>query len=170
MHRMIARGARCPGVASILAVLLATVLVVPAGAAASSRAACVANWRDTVSPGVSLSAAAAAFTSHGETGTITCDGSINGHHVTGPGTIGEEGALRGTCAAGSGSARLSLTIPTTAGPARLQIPVEFTFVAGLGLRRTDIFPGGFAFAPLQGNCITSPITEVAIFLHGIVWT
>lgn len=167
---MNARDAVWLRVGAIAAVVLTATLALPAAAAAESRAVCVANWRDTVSPGISLSPAVGAFTSHGETGAITCVGSVNGHRVTGPGTFGEQGVARGSCALGSGSALFSMTIPTTAGPARLQIPAVFTYVGGVGLRPTGIFPGGFVFAPVRGDCITSPVTEIAVVLHGTLTT
>lgn len=163
---------RAPGlpVGAMVALLLAVVLTLPAPARASSRAACVASWRDTVSPGITLTPAVGAFTSHGETGTITCVGSVKGHRVTRPGTFGEQGVVRGNCAFGSGSALFSMTIPTSAGAARLQIPAVFTYAGGVGLRPTGIFPGGFVFYPVRGDCITSPVTEIAVVLHGTLTT
>jgi hypothetical protein len=138
--------------------------------ATGSRAVCVAEFRNTLSPGVSLVPATVAYTSGGKTGSIKCVGSVNGHAVTGPGTIGDKGIAQGTCASGSISGVLSMTIPTVAGPVNLEIPAVGTFAAGVGLRPTGQFPGGFVFVPTRGNCVLTPATEIAVVVHGILST
>jgi hypothetical protein len=131
-------------------------------------AICDARWRDAVVPGATTSVSRLQLTSQGETGTIACSGAVRGHPVAGPGTIAESGAAEGTCLAGSGKSTLSLTIPTTAGNETFDIRVEYTYAGGAGLRTSDVFPGGFAFLPAQGDCVTAPITEIDIVLHGVL--
>jgi hypothetical protein len=150
---------------------LATAAMLPAAARADrSQAACIASWRDTVSPGVSLTPAFVTFTSDGERGSISCAGTVDGHLVTGIGTFGEAGQAQGTCLSGSGSTTFSMTIPTTAGPVHLQMPGVFTLLGGVGFRPTGDFPGGFVFVPLDGTCALLPVTELQVVLHGTLLT
>jgi hypothetical protein len=127
--------------------LTAALVPAPATAASPGRAVCVAKWIDTVSPGASLTPGTSAFSSGGQSGTIVWTGTSMGHDVTGPGTIGEEGQARGTCAAATGSAVFRMTIPTAGGPADLSFPVEFTVTRAAGSRPGAPMPGGFVFAP-----------------------
>jgi hypothetical protein len=136
----------------------------------ASRAVCVAHWTDSVTPGISMTPSVGTFTSNGQTGTITCVGSVAGHAVTGPGTFGEQGTASGTCASGSGTAIFSMTIPTDGGPVTLTMPAAFTFAAGIGFRPTGSFPGGFVFAPTRGDCVLTPVTQIAVVLHGTLLT
>jgi hypothetical protein len=139
-------------------------------APAASQAVCVAQWVDTLNPGISLTQSTVTFTSNGPTGTITCVGSVRGHAVTGPGTFGEQGTISGTCASGSGEAIFVMTIPTEGGPATLVVPAVFTTVGTVGLRPTGTFPGGFVAVPTQGDCVTTPVTQIAVVLHGTLIT
>lgn len=149
--------------------LVALGLPSPSVAAAKSTAHCWHTWTDSISPGVSTTRREVALTSNGETGTIHCKGSVEGKRVTGPGTFGEVGMFDGTCAGGTGSATFSFTLPTTAGPVKLRMPVTFT-IAGFGSTTSKEFPGAFLFAPLTGNCLTEPITKVAVYRAGTLKT
>ncbi len=140
-----------------------------AGAQATgSTAVCVHRWTDSVSPGLTLTGRQVTFTSHGETGTITCIGAVNGHQVTGTGTFGEVGSFQGTCASGFGSATFSFSIPTTAGPAAFSVPVTFTYAAGAGLTSSAVFPGTFVVVPTAGNCLITPVTTIAVVRVGVL--
>jgi hypothetical protein len=140
-------------------------------AAPASQAVCIGQWQDTVTPGIALTPSTATFTSNGPTGEITCVGSVKGHAVTGPGTLAEQGTVQGTCASGSGSGLLAITLPTDGGPVSLIIPAIFTFVGGVGLRSSPpTFPGGFIFVPTRGDCVATPVTAIAIVLHGTLMT
>jgi hypothetical protein len=171
-------GSRTRRVALMIVAVLAGLSPLPASAAGSgmpsgpsgSQAVCVAQWLDSVSPGISMTPSAGTFTSNGQTGTITCVGSVNGHAVTGPGTFGEQGVVNGTCAAGSGSATFSMTIPTDGGLVGLTIPAVFTVAGGVGLRPTGTFPGGFVSVPTRGDCLLTPVTQIAVVLHGTLST
>src|SRR5947199_8774902 len=45
----------------------------------------------SLSPGLSRTPSSGTFTSGGETGTVTCDGAVNGEQPTGAGTMGTDG-------------------------------------------------------------------------------
>jgi hypothetical protein len=149
--------------------LVALALPTHSTAAARSIAHCRHTWIDSISPGVSMKRQKVDLTSNGETGTIRCRGFVEGKRVTGPGTFGEVGTFDGTCAGGTGSATFSFTLPTTAGPVKLRIPVTFT-VMGFGSTTSDVFPGKFLFDPLAGNCLTAPITRIRVFRAGTLKT
>ena len=130
----------------------------PAGAA-GSEATCFHSWTDTASPGIGATSSKSTFTSNGETWTLTCQGLVRGHRVTGPGTFGEEGVVEGSCTAGSGEVTFSFTIPTEAGDEKFNFSFPFVYGPGGGTARSDIFPGVFQFAPKKGDCVNAPITE-----------
>jgi hypothetical protein len=90
--------------------------------------------------------------------------------VTGPGTLSEQGSATGTCASASGSGILVFTLPTDGGPVTLIVPATFTVVGGIGLRSNPMFPGGFVFVPIRRDCVVTPVTQIAIVLHGTLIT
>src|SRR5438132_13216487 len=45
----------------------------------------------TLTPGLSRTTSSGTFTSGGETGTISCDGAVNGEQPAGAGTLGTDG-------------------------------------------------------------------------------
>jgi hypothetical protein len=140
----------------------------PAAAAAGGSAACVHQWTDTVTPGTTMSTQRAVFSSHGETGTIRCSGTVQGRQVTGPGSFGEEGVIEGSCGSGRGQALFSITLPTSGGPVHLRIPVTFTLGPGAGHAEGDVFPGAFVVRPVKGDCVTTPATEIAVTRFGLL--
>jgi hypothetical protein len=115
-----------------------------------------------MTPGLSTTSRESAFTSHGEIGQITCAGMVKGHAVTGAGTFGLEGILRGTCLKGSGSLTISLSIPTTAGTATFRVPATLMYAAGSGVKMSDAFAGPLVWTavPTAGDCVRAPITEI----------
>jgi hypothetical protein len=88
----------------------------------------------------------------------------------GPGTFGEEGRAQGTCAAGTGRATFRMIIPSTGGPVDLSLPVEFTIAGAAGSRPAGPMPGGFVFAPLERDCVTTPVTRIAVVMYGVLST
>jgi hypothetical protein len=137
-------------------------------AAVSSSAVCFHQWTDTLTPGATTTPQRAAFSSHGETGVIQCSGTVRGLQVTGQGTFGEEGYVEGSCSSGTGHALFSFTLPTSGGAQHLQLPVTFTFGPGLGQTSSDVFPGVFAVRPVKGDCLTTPVTEIAVSRLGML--
>jgi hypothetical protein len=141
-----------------------------AAADTQSQAVCVAQLRNSLSPPISLTHSTTSYSSNGETGTIVCIGTVNGHQVTGPGTVGDRGTATGTCLSGSVSGVISMTIPTAGGPVAIQVPVDSKFVGGLGQRPGGVFPGFFAFVPTMGDCVLTPAREVGVVIVGTLLT
>jgi len=139
-------------------------------AAAQSTATCVHRWTDDVTPGVGPTMQRATFSSHGETGAIECQGEIMGRRVTGPGTFGEEGVVEGTCGSGTGSATFSFTVVTSGGPLHLRMPVSFTYGPLTGVTTSESFPGVFVVVPMMGDCLTAPVTRIAVTRAGMLRT
>jgi hypothetical protein len=150
-----------------LALVLPSLHVRPAAAAGSS-AMCFHQWNDTVDPGTTTTPQRQSFSSHGETGTIQCSGTVRGQQVTGPGTFGEEGVIEGSCSGGQGQALFSITLPTSGGPVHLRFPVSFSFAPGVGQTSGDVFPGAFQVRPVKGDCVTTPVTEIAVSRLGLL--
>ena len=161
---------RASRVGIVVAMIGALALPSSAEAATSSQALCVAQLRDALSPGVTLSPTTASYTSGGETGSLLCLGSVNGYHVTGAGTIGDSGTVKGSCVTGSVSGALSMTIPTTGGAVALRVPVEAMFAAGIGQRQSEMFPGSFIFVPTRGDCVITPVSEIGVLVLGTLVT
>jgi hypothetical protein len=147
-------------VSILLVFLSSTAWVAPAGA--DSTAVCVATWSVTISPGVTSEPGKHTITSNGPTGTLICQGLVGGQTVTGPGTLGEVGEIEGTCATGSGQALMSFTLPTATGPLTISVNTKFVYGPGVGMRLSDQIPGPFEFVATQGDCTTSPITQVRV--------
>ena len=63
-----------------------------------------------------------------------------------------------------------MTIPTDGGPVTLIVPALFTTVGTVGLRPTGTFPGGFVSVPTKGDCVVTPVTQIAVVLHGTLMT
>lgn len=140
---------------------------------------CLAEFDLTASPGVSHTPSTGTLTTHGETGTNTCDGPINGKQVTGTGTRGEDGryGINGpiSCTKLDGQSFLdfSFTMPTREGPQH----VTGTFIATFGpLQGGGVFGGTFTgdrmygkftVTPVEGDCVTAPITKMR--LHCDEW-
>lgn len=134
---------------------------------------CVGEFDVTISPGLSNSPSSGTFTTNGETGSITCDGPVNGYQPTGVGHRGEQGnyGINGpdTCASGGeGDMALSFTIPTTGGDQRITDTGTFTYgpLEGGGTYggtyTSKRMRSTFQVTPLEGDCATSPITRAHV--------
>lgn len=151
-------------------VLLVLMPASPAFSASGSTASCLVMSPLSFSPGIRTASQRVTSTSHGETGTITCVGTVNGHEVMGPGTIGFAGFFDVSCLGGTGHETVSVTIPTSAGPEKLNFPVDETVFPGIGYKSSESLLGPLAFVyyPTEGNCVTSPVTEVAFAGQGVL--
>ena len=142
-----------------------------AQAAATTSAACTGQLTLTITPGFSLTPSSGTLTSHGQTGPITCTGTIDGQRVTGPGTVGlDETYARGDCLSHVGTGTASATIPTTAGPKHL-VGAAVSRRTGVALSAEVRFPGarfsGVGLAvPLQGSCLLTPMRQAQITVTG----
>lgn len=159
-------------------ILVITTLVLLSGSAtpaAPARAAaaettCVYEHDVVASPGLSTSASSGSVASGGETGTVTCDGPVNGKRPTGPGTSGADGRYGtkdgDTCqAGGEGDAVYSFTIPTSGGAENIDDPMAYTygaFKAGApfsGKFQGERTSGTFDVQPIDGDCASNPVTK-----------
>src|ERR1051325_9165093 len=89
------------------------------------RYPCTFEGDVTASPGLTTSPSSGTDTTNGETGTIACDGRVNGRQPTGQGTWGLEGRYGtkdpDTCqSGGEGDAVMPITIPTSSGPEHIK--------------------------------------------------
>lgn len=161
-----------------LATLVSTGLAGARGAAQESDSTpCTAEFDLTLSPGLSNTPSSGTFTSGGETGTIECQGNVNGKKATGPGTFGSEGRYGtedpDTCTSGGeGEAIQTFTVPTVDGDERVVNEGTITYGAleggGLisGRFRGPRFSGTFEVTPTKGDCVTEPVTEIHVSLEG----
>jgi hypothetical protein len=154
--------------------VLMTVLQ-PSPARAAAGTPCVFRFDVSLSPGMSLTPVKGAY-STAATGTLTCSGTIMGQHPTGAGsltvsgTFGASSASGDTCLAMAGTGTYWSTIPTAEGS--VSVSDDYTFSWGLG-SSTATAPGTgrfagqsssgtFALVPLDGTCLSSPVTKAHI--------
>lgn len=167
--------------AAALGLLPGTATAAPGGmqARAADDVHCLADFVLTFSPGLSMTPSSGTYTSNGDTGTMTCEGSVAGRTFTGEGTRGEAGRYGigkpNTCADldGIGKHTWSSTMPTDRGPLKLGGPVDvaYGFFQGGGIVGGTIegksMYGEFTVIPLHGDCVTTPLTKV--FVHCDEW-
>lgn len=135
----------------------------------SGPAVCNAQVVVAIKPGVSTNAGSFDYASNGPSGTVTCQGEVNGSRITGPGTVEDKGKGTGSCAGGKVEGVNIVTVPTEKGTQTFTIPIHADFNGPLGIRNpSPQYPGGFLFAPTEGDCITAPITEVIVQIPGIL--
>jgi hypothetical protein len=126
----------------------------------------------TLSPGLSIQPTAGTFKE--VSGQMDCRGMINGRTPTGPGSYSDSGRYGttdpDTCQnGGEGDGVFSSTIPTNDGTMVLTGPYTYTYgdysanpgyvsgkFSGNGVH------GTFKVRPLEGDCITKPITRVHV--------
>jgi hypothetical protein len=137
---------------------------------AASATACTYEADLTLAPGLSTSPSSGTFTSNGETGTMSCNGPVNGKPPSGPGKIGfsgHYGTKSGeTCqSGGGGDYTTSYTIPTSSGPQHVTDSGTFTYGGIQGGVFSGQFQGArmtgtFQVRPTQGDCLTAPMTKI----------
>lgn len=122
------------------------------------------------SPGLTTSPSSGTVTTNGQNGTITCDGPVNGKQPTGPGTTGFEGRY-GTKRAyscqddGQGEGVQSIAIPVQGGAERIANAVTYTHGAYQdgrpfsGTFQGDRMSGTFEARPVEGDCVSKPMTR-----------
>jgi hypothetical protein len=154
-----------------------SLLVVGPAAKAAEGAPCTAEVDLSLAPGLSNSPSSGTWTTNGETGTISCTGTLNGNKITGPGTIGGEGRYGtrdpDTCG-GGGEAEGPhfISIPTSSGTEHIRNdhvatygPLEGDGVVG-GEFHGPRFSGTFEARPVDGDCVSAPITKVHFIIKG----
>jgi hypothetical protein len=139
---------------------------------------CTFEFEVNLSPGFSMTPTTG---THGGTGPITCHGPVNGHQPTGSGTLTDDGRYGtrdpDTCASGSeGDGTDTVEIPTAAGIVTLVS--NFTYTAGdrvpthggmvAGSFTGSRFTGTIELTPLEGDCISKPVTKLRVSGEGIL--
>ena len=159
--------------AAVAAALVAVALAAgPAhGASAPPSAVCTNTFTASITPGFTPRPGAGKLSSNGQTGTIECFGTIGGQRVTGPGTLGfVERHKSGSCRGHTGSGRVHLVIPTTAG-AKDMVGTLAVRRSGLMVRVTVRFPGVFysgngVVFPRLGDCTSTPLEQIKVTMTG----
>ncbi len=157
---------------SVTAVVVASLHVAgPAPARAQQETVCAFTFEAAVSPGLTASAGKGTWTTNGDTGTVDCNGPVNGKQPTGTGRLavdaiyGESSAEGDTCAGGAGRGRYSFSLPTATGP--VTVADDFTYrygripppgQPGLAEFRSRKWSGTVEIVPTKGNCFETPMT------------
>jgi hypothetical protein len=159
----------------VVATLAAGALVGASSAQASdaTSAVCSPQLSVTISPGFRVAPSAGTISSGGETGSLICTGDVDGHRITGPGTVGlDESYARGDCLSHTGVGTVRVSIPTTAGVVHLAGAATSRRTA-LALVADAQFPGAsFSGAgvaiPTQGDCVLSPMRQALLTVSGML--
>jgi hypothetical protein len=147
----------------------------PPSAPSGQGLPCVADWVVRLDQPISRTSSFGQFTSGGETGVITCHGSLRGHRVTGSGSYGESGAFGpgpvggADCSDGGGAGDFSATIPTDAGPERVGGIVSFYWAGPAGVVFAGPFPSAFRLSPGGGDCVSQPARELHFMAGGVLF-
>lgn len=162
------------GIVSILVVgwLTPAVWVPPSASAAETE--CTGTAEMAVSPGMSQEPSSG--THQGRNGTEQCTGPLNGADPVDDPTVEWDGrygtANPDTCAGGGEGWGVAYhTVETKDGPKVVRNVFTITF-GGLenglmsGVFEGDYFSGTFTFRPLDGDCVTGPVTKVAVQFQG----
>jgi len=147
-------------------------------AEAAEGATCSVTFVIVLDPGFSMQGSTGTHRSEAP-GVLECDGMVNGSSITGAGTIADDGPY-GTddpdsCMTGSeGTGVDHITLPTEAGSQ--VIDSQFTYTAAKPSNGSPLrgqftgsrFTGTFELRPLEGDCVSKPITKVEIKATGVI--
>ncbi len=152
--------------------IMVAILLAPVGSEAQQATNCEATFEGDLSPGLTVAGGSSGtFDSHGETGTMECDGPVYGASPTGFGTYGASGHYGtkdpDTCALGEGDYAISAMIPTAGGDVDLSDQGRFTRRAFGGDFAGKRYSGTFEFTPKEGDCLTKPVTKATVVAR---WT
>jgi hypothetical protein len=148
--------------------MLAGICVIAAPAQAADTALCTVSHPLTLSPGLTLTPGQQEYTNN-SIGTINCVGSLKGRQIVGPGSVTNEGHLTGSCAQGTGSGEFQFLIPV-AGGTDVSVIEKYTshYVGIVGTISGPVFSGVFEFLPQSGDCLITPLTQVAVLAQGTI--
>jgi hypothetical protein len=111
-------------------------------------------------------------------GKIECHGPVNGHDPSGPGTLTQEGRYGiddpDSCqAGGEADGTDHLTVPTADGSQRIDSPFRAVFGKTSnengpfgGEFKGSRFTGSFTIQPLDGDCVSRPVTRARVNFEG----
>jgi hypothetical protein len=98
--------------------------------------------------------------------------------VTGPGSLGLRGEYGrgpvaeafggGACHEGGARFLFTITIPTKSGPVDLSTTADAEHLGPIAEYQGPSFSGIARFSPAEGNCLTSPTTELDMFGQGVL--
>jgi hypothetical protein len=159
-------------IVTILAILIGIAASsAPAQAAGATSATCTSLFTITITPGWSMTPTSGTVTTHGETGSVTCVGKIDGQSVSGAGTIGiDETYTNVTCPSSIITGVIRLTIPTTAGIKHMEGALRVRRI-GLVVQPEADFPSahfsGIGVAtPTKGTCFLTPLKQAQLSVTG----
>ena len=147
-------------------------------AEAAEGATCTVTFVILLDPGFTMQGSTGRHHSEAP-GVLNCEGAVNGSPITGAGTLTDDGPY-GTddpdsCMSGSeGSGLDHITLPTEAGPQ--VVDSQYTYTAAKlsngspfqGQFTGSRFTGTFEFRPLEGDCVSSPITKIEVKAKGVI--
>ncbi len=164
-------GMRRIGVLLCVGFLASSGLVASGPAHANSGTTCVIENPVSLAPGVSLQGSSGTFESK-TLGTVKCDGPVNGVMPTGPGTFLDKGQY-GTedpddcLGGGEGTGSYTMVFPTAKGKRTVMLPFTLEYAAPstngglIGIHtRGDGWTGEFGGTPVEGDCVSAPVTKV----------
>lgn len=144
----------------LLGLLLVAWTAVPASPGTGTTAAvCVGQHRVRFDPGITMTEGRSTLSTRD--GRITCRGRIGGRDVTGlEGTFRQGGALVGDCSGGVLAGTMSLMIPTEGEPTTLTMAYQGTYGPAIGSQTSERATVSFEFHPVEGDCVTTPLTTI----------
>lgn len=159
-------------VAALVAVAILT--AAPAHAAGTTSAVCTSAFTATISPGFKLTPSSGTVTTNGDVRSLWCVGKIDGHRITGSGTVGVHYfyAPGSTCLSHTGSGTVRFTLPTTAGTKHV--------VGALTVRRAALvlsakaqFPGARmsgigVVVPPADSCVLKPLRRILVSVSAVL--
>jgi hypothetical protein len=156
----------------LAAVLFGAFVPAASGRAAHDLAVCTGDFEVSISPGLSLTPGSATYTTDGDAGTFACVGFIAGKQVTGAGTLAAAGVFGlftgAVCPQGVGGGTFFLTVPTTDGPMKVMSDYTFSWAGPAGALTGSTMSGTFEFTPIEGDCISTPVTRATIHTRGVL--
>lgn len=131
-------------------------------------ATCQASIPINMSPGLWLTKQTSGTNqSFGQTGTLDCDGYIDGYKITGPGKVGFSATYSGTCSFVAGGGVWSFSVPIDKN-GHLVIVTKSGTYNGPSFAAQIVFDGEFNGGTLkgvgsvtreQGDCVNTPVTK-----------
>jgi hypothetical protein len=134
----------------------------------------------TLTPGFSIQTGSGTFVHHN--GTVECTGPVNGYKPAGAGTTDAYGDYHGvSCASavtrdGSANEVFTMDIPSASGVQRVVSHLLVTFTGRPGTHgglvegqfTGDHMSGTFEATPLEGDCVSRPLSRVHITFESVL--
>lgn len=164
--------------------LVISLALVGSGAAVSSAQSaeetrCTGSFIIVLDPGLSMEPSTGRHYSESP-GKVECQGPVNGQDPSGAGILTQEGRYGiddpDSCPEGGEADGIDhLTVPTSDGPQRIDSPFRAVFGkmsnknGPFGGEFTGSrFTGSFTIQPLEGDCVSRPVTKARVNFEGIL--